>query len=184
MRVRQRNEYGDATSLHQLHVTGSSDDAHVSLFEEYVFLNKGDKSFIGEVFRMVHGGQEFRRPVGFSDSRGPNITLHVRKYIVAGHGHFTVGSDITKVNFGDILCRINLTDKGDGTLVIDTNELAYIEQQVSEIFHQNRPTKKRQRQTRSEDDGRRTVRVIAEEPTISGLRRSQRSRTMIIHECE
>ena len=98
VRVRQRQEYDRRTSV----LSGSqiNTSENVCLFEEYAAVDRKKKFFfLGQVVRMTHKGQEYRRPVQFKDSKGADITVMMVKYQKAGEVTFKPTDDIIKLNF-------------------------------------------------------------------------------------
>ena len=183
MRVRTRQEYTKTTTA-----TGAeSQRSHVMLFDDYTVVRRTSKSFgLGQVTRIVHKTQDFKRPVSFTDDRSKDIKVYMQMYTEQTSGQYVLTPHIECYTLHDTLSHVNLTfNVTDNVYSLDEEEKKAIDIEINKIFTSKTIKSKSSKNQTTADSGRRTVVVSAEQPGPSGAnetRKSKRKRTVIFHE--
>lgn len=192
--MRQRQEYQGPDTR----TDGDTRNA-VCLFEDFAFLDRQRKSFVlGQVIRMVCRGKEYRRPVTFGDPMSKDIIVHVMLYKPCGEVQTCLYSktlETKTIKHSDIISAINLSvEDTTDYFLMENDDLLRLQNAVSELCPA-KPCRQHvktgntinlsQRSQNVADDGRRTLLIEPEATpgTSTGSRRSNRKRTLIVHEC-
>ena len=184
-RVRQHQQYSSITSDMK---DGESNDS-VMIFDDYAVFDKGRKCFtIGQVIRMVCGAKEYRKPVPYKSPDINSITVSMVLYKCIGSDSqsnplYLKGTTTTSFEFKAILSHVNLTVNSENKMVFPKEEADLLTETVRKMCKPKTNKRNNVRKTQDQpDDGRRTIQVQPDTSQAGQCRRSQRTKTQILHE--
>jgi hypothetical protein len=137
-----------------------------------------------ELVRMRHASKDFRRPVLIQDPRRKDILIDFHKFTPCDNGSYVKEGPCIHLKLSDILGKVETSQSlDDSSLSIERDQLVYYKALImSRTGLRSRPHSAYSSQQQPESG-----RIVVEQAPVleasdSALRRSSRTRRVIVHE--